>query len=360
MIVFIYGTTAEAIKVAPVARRLDALGVPYEQWLTFQHTKALRKILPSLGLRQPDRVIADGRNGRPLRSSFDVIPWLLSGLGWLRRNRKELRRSLPPGSVVIVHGDTLTTVLGAWIARRLGVPSAHIEAGLRSGNWRHPFPEELDRRAVGKLASIHYAPSHEAVEHLAGRPNVVHTHGNTAIDAVLDQTDTTVDGGEQWGIVLLHRFEFISNKTLVEQTLAALAEASPYPVRFFVDEFAKEAIVAAAPRDSSDKLQVQGKLSHEEFITTLRNAQFVVTDSGGIQAEAALLGTPTLIHRKATEQREGIGENIVLSEWRIDRLTDFLRDHAAYRRPVNRPAQSPSDIIIEDLTSRGMVIPAST
>lgn len=358
MIVFIYGTTAEAIKVAPVARRLDALGVPYEQWLTFQHTDALRTILPSLGLRQPDRVISDGRNGQPLRSSLDVVPWLLSGLSWLRRNRKMLRRELPAGSVVIVHGDTLTTVLGAWIARRIGVPSAHIEAGLRSGNWRHPFPEELDRRAVGKLATIHYAPSEEAVGHLSGRANVVYTHGNTAIDAVLDQRDTSVEGGEGWGIVLLHRFEFISNKPLVEQTMKALAEASPFPVRFFVDEFAKEAIDSAAPAEGGQKLLVQSKLPHEEFITTLRNAQFVVTDSGGIQAEAALLGTPTLIHRMATEQREGIGENIVLSEWRIDVLTDFLRNHKNYRRTVPRPEKSPSDIIVDDLTERGFIEPA--
>lgn len=353
MIVFIYGTTAEAIKIAPVARRLAAQGIHYESWVTMQHTHALNKILPELGLDAPTKVIVNGKNGEPLRSSRDAIHWLFQISRWLRKNGSELRKSLPRNTVIVVHGDTMTSVVGAWIARRLKVSCAHVEAGLRSGNWRHPFPEELDRRIVGKLADVHYTPSEEATENLRSRKNVVFTHGNTAIDAVLDQADTAFAAHEKYGVSLLHRFEFLANPALVEETLSTIATKSPYPVKFFVDEYAKETLADVLPKADTAKIQIQNKMNHELFITTLRQAEFIVTDSGGIQAEAALLGIPTMIHRMATEQREGIGENILLSEWRQDRLSDFLADYEQYRRAPIRPEYSPSDIIVADLVSRG-------
>ncbi|MHA6667349.1 UDP-N-acetylglucosamine 2-epimerase [Homoserinimonas sp. A447] len=350
---FIYGTTAEAIKLAPVARRLEARGIAYESWTTNQHTHALMKIIPELGLNKPSRVIVDGVDGEPLRSSSDAIRWLLRIASWLRKNRSTLRKTLPSNTVIVVHGDTMTSVVGAWIARRLKVECAHVEAGLRSGNWRHPFPEELDRRIVGKLADVHYTPSEEATANLTSRKNVVFTHGNTAIDAVLDQVDDSSDSESPYGVSLLHRFEFLSNRALVEETLATIAVQSPHPVKFFVDAFAKEVLADVLPKADKNKIQIQNKQNHEQFISTLRGAEFIVTDSGGIQAESALLGTPTLIHRKATEQREGLGENILLSEWRSDRLSDFLANYGQYRRSPARPEHSPADIIVEDLVSRG-------
>jgi UDP-N-acetylglucosamine 2-epimerase (non-hydrolysing) len=353
MIIFIYGTTAEAIKVAPVARRLDEQGIPYESWITLQHTDSLRKILPELGLREPTRVIANGRNGRPLKSSMDVVAWLFTVARWIRQNVKTLRKTLPPNSVIVVHGDTLTTVVGAHIAKRLRVPSAHIEAGLRSGNWRHPFPEELDRRIVGKLATIHYTPSEEATANLADEKNVVHTNGNTVIDAVLDQGNDASTGEEPFGVVLLHRFEFISNPHLVDDTMRTLVDESPHPLRLIVDAYSEHGLAETLAKFGRDKLQPQPKLRHQEFVGLLKSAQFIVTDSGGIQAEAALLGIPTLIHRKTTEQREGLGDNVVLSEWDQGVLSSFLHDFASYRREIRRPTRSPSDIIVADLVARG-------
>lgn len=353
MIVFLFGTTAEAIKLAPIARRLRDRGIRYESWVTMQHTHALIKVLPELGMDAPTRVIVNGRDGEPLRSSMDAVVWLFRISGWLRRNRSALRRELPRNTVIVVHGDTMTSVVGAWIARRLRVACAHVEAGLRSGNWRHPFPEELDRRIVGVLADIHYAPSEEARENLRSRDQVIFTHGNTAIDAVLDQAKAPEGAGPRYGVSLLHRFEFLANRALAEETLSLLARQSPHPVDFFVDEYANEALSEILPQLGEGRIRVRRKLDHDAFIQALRGAEFIVTDSGGIQAEAALLGVPTLIHRKATEQREGLGENIVLSEWRTDRLTDFLSDYERHRRPPAVPEHSPSDLIVEDLIARG-------
>jgi len=352
MIVFIYGTTAEAIKLAPVIRRLRERGVATQQWVTMQHTEALMTAMEQLGLGTPDQVIAHGAAGKPLRGTGDVVRWGMTVLGWLRKNRKRVAATLPKNTVIVVHGDTMTSVVGAWIAKRMGFDCAHIEAGLRSGNWRHPFPEELDRRIVGTMATVHYTPSIEATENLKKRSNVVYTHGNTALDAVLDHGMRAAGTDGPYGVVLLHRFEFISNSQLVDDTLEVLA-TSEVPLRLIVDAYNRETLEKMLANQGGDRITVLPKLRHDEFVALLENAAFVVTDSGGIQAESALLGVPTLIHRKTTEQGEGIGRNIVLSEWDLGRLRSFLRDYESLRHEPDRPERSPSDIIVNDLISRG-------
>lgn len=354
MIVFIYGTTAEAIKLAPIMRRLDARGIRYEHWLTMQHTEALRKLLPQLGLRDPDRIIADGNGGKPLRRPIDVVGWGWQALRWLRKNRRELKRTLPANTVVIVHGDTMTSVVGAYVAWRLGVPSAHVEAGLRSGNWRHPFPEELDRRIVGRMATVHYAPSDVAAANLRGRKNVVETHGNTVTDAVLDHDEVEPEAAQRYALALLHRFEFISNEQLVQDTIRTLVDSSPVPIRLLVDAYNTETLERVlAVADAGDRIVIESKKSHSEFVILLKHAEFVITDSGGVQEEAALLGIPTLVHRVATERHDGVGCNVVLSGWDLDAVRAFLGDPERHRFPAQRPPVSPSDIVVDDLIMRG-------
>jgi len=358
MIIFIYGTTAEAIKIAPVVRRLAAYGIPYEHWVTQQHTESLRKAIPELGFTPPDAVIANGYKGKPLKSPVHMISWIFDVMRWSLKNVRRIRKSLPEGSVVVVHGDTMTTVLGTFIGRRLKVPVAHIEAGLRSGNWRHPFPEELDRRIVGRFADIHYVPTEEAAQNLAKRTNVVLTHGNTAKDAVRDAAGDSAATVEAYGLVLLHRFEFISNSALVTETLKTLDANSKLPLRLIVDAYSRDAIESTIDELGLTKFSVMPKLEHAQFVAVLRAASFVVTDSGGIQQEAAVFGIPTLVHRKVTESREGIGTSALLSGWDQRTVAGFLASAEEYRVVDLDPGASPSDIIVADLIERGLARPA--
>jgi UDP-N-acetylglucosamine 2-epimerase (non-hydrolysing) len=353
VIIFVYGTTAEAIKLAPISRRLDVLQIPHEHWLTYQHTEALRTLMPVLGLPEPTRVLADGARGRPLKMRKDVLVWGWSIVVWTLRNLSSVRRSLVDEVIVVVHGDTMTSVVGAFLAKLLGKKSAHVEAGLRSGNWRHPFPEELDRRVVGRLASVHYVPSPEAQANLRGRSGVVFTHGNTVIDAVLDGQKSIPSVTQSRGVVLLHRFEFISHPTLIKEMVEALLKHSRVPLSFIVDVYSRgpiEEILASVP---DGDYEILSKLAHQEFVELLGSAAFVVTDSGGIQEEASLIGVPTLVHRVATERQEGIGRNVLLSLWDIGIVTSFLKEYEGYRFSQLDPKISPSDLIVDDLIERG-------
>ena len=356
MIVFVYGTTAEAIKLAPIARRLAYQGVRYEQWLTLQQADTVLDALPALGLGTPDEVLANGRHGRALAGPLDVLVWLGQILSWVVRHGRAARRRLRQdgNSVLLVHGDTMTSVVGALLARVLGTDCAHVEAGLRSGNWRHPFPEELDRRIVGKLAQIHYAPSDVAVAALGGRPGVVPTFHNTVVDAVLDQSLSLEDrSAEPYGVVLLHRFEFLNSPDLVEQTLQTLERHARHRMVVVADDQASHSMGARLALLPQDRFSVSGKVPHAAFTRLLAGAAFVVTDSGGVQEETALLGVPTLIHRKATERPDGLGDTAVLSAWDVSALEAFLTRFEEQRRPPHRPSVSPSDVIVKDLIERG-------
>lgn len=353
MIVFCYGTTAEAIKLGPVMRRLEAGGVPYRQWVTLQQAGTVLDALPGLGIPQPDEVIAVGRGGRPLQGTADVLVWLGSIAGWAVRNRRRLR-GRHGRDVVVVHGDTMTSVVGAVLARTTRMDSAHVEAGLRSGSWRHPFPEELDRRVVGRLATVHYAPNEVAAAHLPGR-DVVVTHGNTVVDAVRDRMRDAPGraGGERYGVVLLHRFEFLGNAALVRQTLDVLVRDSPGRFVMVVDDLARHSLAGVLGTLPTDRVSVVDKMPHGAFTDLVAGAAFIVTDSGGVQEEAAMLGVPTLVHRRATERGEGLGANVLLSGWDVDVLRRFLGDVDVLRAAPRDDGVSPSQIVVDDLVGRG-------
>ena len=360
MIIFIYGTTAEAIKLAPIMTRLQERDIPFEQWVTFQHTDALRTAMDELGLPPADRIIANGWRGRPLKRPVQMLGWMFGVFGWSLRHlhalRRERRARREP-TVVLVHGDTVTTVLGTVIGRLVGVPVGHVEAGLRSGHWRHPFPEEIDRRIVGRLASIHYAPGSDTAANLAGRANVIMTHGNTVKDAVRDklptQTDVPADQGGRYGLVLLHRFEFISQPSLVRSTLEALEDATTADLRVVVDSYSRAAIESTIAEIGAQRMTIMPKLEHGAFVALLRGADFVVTDSGGIQEESAVFGIPTLIHRMATERSEGLGTSALLSRWDTATVRRFVADPSPWRTVDDVTESLPSTIVVDDLVARG-------
>lgn len=353
MIVCILGTSAEAIKVQPVLRRMRERGVPFEIWATYQHTDALDKALDSLDLPRPSYTFARGAKGKPIERPAQMVTWLASCFRSLFRDRKMLKRRLGDNPLVIVHGDTVTTVFGSLAAKVLKSPSAHIEAGLRSGNLMRPFPEEIDRRLVGKFATVHFAPNAEAAHNLRRR-DVVNTFRNTAVDGVLDVLGTVPSEIEApYGLVLLHRYEFISQPDFVRETIRTLSEHSPIPLVVLTDVFSGGAINESIAELNSGNIRAIGKLPYPNFVNAMAGAEFVFTDSGGLQQEAGLLGVPTMLHRQVTESPDGIGSNIVLSEWDLGKVADFLSSYAELRHPIETLEASPSDIIMSELQRRG-------
>jgi UDP-N-acetylglucosamine 2-epimerase (non-hydrolysing) len=372
VLAIIFGTTGELIKLAPVLHRLDRIQAPYLLITTAQQTTQIPTALNEFGLRDVDLQLADGRGGRDLEHLPDIPFWLARVAGRFVRNRAAIGRRLShSGSkpVVLVHGDTMTTVAGSLMGRALSIPVAHVEAGLRSGTWRSPFPEEVDRRITSKLADIHYAPGGWATDNLRAanvRGAIVDTGANTIRDA-LALVDTDDPGialpDEPFGIVSLHRFELLGQPGRFEECIEMLHRASRRTPLVFVDH---PVTVSALNRHGlghyfDDHFRRIPRLRYSSFISLLKRSAFLVTDSGGSQEECAALGLPCLVHREVTERQDGLdGGPVVLTGGDAAVLERFLEDPLVHRRAPDGTLRSPSDVIVADLEARGHVQAAVT
>jgi UDP-N-acetylglucosamine 2-epimerase (non-hydrolysing) len=364
VILVVFGTTGELIKLAPVLLRLERMGHPALVATTGQQAEQIPAFVDQLGLREPDWWLARGARGRDLRANADIPGWLARVARSFAHRRRALRRSLRAGEgrpLVLVHGDTMTTVVGSTIGRALGIPVAHIESGLRSFDLRNPFPEELNRRLATSLAKLHYAPGPWAASNLR-RGDVVDTGSNT----IRDSLDLVPDEGDlpfslppaPFGVVSLHRFELLNSRRLLSQALELLAAAAKRTPLLFIDHSVTAAAIerfGLQAAFNADRFIRIPRLRFFEFVRVERRSAFVVTDSGGSQEECFYLDIPCLVHRVRTERREGLGENAVLSGMRTDVLDDFLEEPSRFRRRSELPRVAPSDVIVSDLVQRGFV-----
>ena len=356
MILVVFGTTGELIKLAPVLLRLDERGHPYVLATTGQQVQQIPSFLEQFGLRGPDLWLARGAGGRDLRVNSDIPGWLARvSRAWLRERRRLKRTPL-----VLVHGDTMTTVLGSMMGRSLRATVAHIEGGLRSYDFRHPFPEELNRKLATALSRIHYAPGSWAASNLR-RGEIVDTGSNTirdSLELVSDEPPALELPARAFGIVSLHRFELLNNRRHLTETIEALADASRTTPLLFIDH---PVTIAALERfglthhfDASVFRRIP-RLRFFDFVRVERHSSFVVTDSGGSQEECYYLDLPCLVHRVKTERREGLGENALLSGMSADVLRAFLGDPSRFKRRAELAPAAPSDVIVGDLERRGFV-----
>jgi len=333
----VMGTRPEAIKLAPVVRALGSMrDISVRIVATGQHREMLRQVLTvfdlapdhDLDVMEPDQTLA-GLTSR-----------LLSGLD------RVLGVEAP--GLVLVQGDTTTAFAAALAAFYRGIPVGHVEAGLRTDNPRAPFPEELNRRMVGKLATWHFAPAETAREALlregVSEESVVVT-GNTVIDALYEVLATAAPclalgpaPGRRLVLVTAHRREsFGAPFEALCRAIRRIADLHPdvevwYPVHL------NPKVREPVERILSDhaRIRLLGPLDYVSFSHLLARSHLLLTDSGGIQEEAPALGKPVLVMRETTERPEavaaGVAELVGTDEERIvARASRLLSDAVAYR-----------------------------
>lgn len=352
MNIFVYGTTAELIKIFPIFSRLDR--AEYVLISTGQQPEGLSNLERVMAVK-PDYSFRNAAD-LPLTKVYQVLIWSI-------RTSIKLVRLLSDSkfdkkkSTVIVHGDTITSTLAAFFGFLFRFRIAHIEAGLRSRDLLNPFPEEIDRIITSFFATLHFAPGETAVKNLVGkRGEVINTHFNTVVDALLDVPKVSPQGLDlpgEFALVCLHRTELLSNKSVLGQTLMTLNKISQrIHVVMVIDpltEFNLRHQANYLLLEESRLVTIVRKLVYPEFQYLMQNCEFLVTDSGGQQEEAAQLGLPCIVHRRATERFEGLDANVVLSLWSQAALVSFADDYSQYRRPLKVINRSPSDIIVDRL-----------
>lgn len=309
MINLVAGTRPNFMKVAPIWRALKARGVPTHLTHTGQHFDAAMSdvFFRDLGMPEPDVRLNCG-GGTHAEQTAAVLVGL----------EAVLIRARP--SVVVVVGDVTSTMAAALAAAKLGIPVAHVEAGLRSRDWT--MPEEINRVVTDQLSDLLLTPSPDAERNLVaeGIPRErVRFVGNVMIDslhwATRNRTDAVERLGlrpERYALATLHRPANVDTRESLEATLAALGAISKrIPVLFPVHPrtIARAAALGLADRlERIDGLKTCEPVGYNDFVSLMSNARLVATDSGGIQEETTALGIPCLTMREGTERPVTVDE----------------------------------------------------
>jgi UDP-N-acetylglucosamine 2-epimerase (non-hydrolysing) len=362
-ILLVFGTRPEAIKMAPLVKKLQSEPEQFRTVVavTGQHRQMLDQVLHIFDIT-PDY---DLDIMKPNQDLYDVTSRVLVGM-------RDVLKEVQP-DVVLVHGDTTTSTAAALAAFYQQIPVGHVEAGLRTGNIYSPWPEEMNRLMTGRIATYHFAPTPLAKSNLM-RENVsedmILVTGNTVIDAlymVVDKIkndtalqsqlrevlkeagyDTTrLDGSRRLVLITGHRREnfgdgFISMCTAIRDLAAKYPEVDfVYPMHLNpnVRKPIKEVFgdIHNTSNIKHPNMFFIEPLEYLSFVYLMEQSTIVLTDSGGIQEEAPGLGKPVLVMRDTTERPEALESGTVhLVGTNYDKIVNevstLLEDAEAYRR----------------------------
>lgn len=314
-LLIVFGTRPEALKCFPIAQaalaRTDCVA---EICVTAQHREMVDQVIGLTGLP----VHYDLDVMRPGQTLFDVTARVLQGM------EEVLERARP--DAVIVQGDTTTAMAAALAAFYKRVPVAHVEAGLRSHDIASPFPEELNRKVAGTIATWHFAPTEQARANLLAErvdPDRIVVTGNTVIDTLL-HFSKEIDADAALRAGLAGRFPFLDPARRMVLTTAhrrenfdggiqricaalrTLAERPDVQVVYPVHPNPNVRSVVGAELGHAGNVHLIDPQEYLPFLYLLKQSHLVLTDSGGVQEEAPSLGKPVLVMRENTERPEGV------------------------------------------------------
>lgn len=344
--------------MAPVLRELESREQNYTLIFSGQHKATMAELLVEFKIVTVPEYLYEGEE---ITGIIQMGVWFIKSLLKLCLKRKKyLPRASKSQTVILVHGDTFSTLLGAVAGKICGAQVAHVEAGLRSFKLWHPFPEEITRLLVFRLCDIAFCPNAWALQNLAAyRMRKIDSGGNTLIDAVnyaiaqpahpLGQCNEA-----EYGVISLHRFENIFDRSRFTRILSLIdLAARRMPVVFVLHPATRKKLeqFELLPRLlSNDRYLLRDRMSYVPFLQLLSRSRFVITDGGSNQEELSYLGIPTLLMRQATERTEGIGRNVKIANYDENKVLKFLDELDTTTRGLAAvPSGAPSKTIIDHL-----------
>ncbi len=349
------GTEAELIKMFPVLLRLTSKKIPYEIISSGQNDIEKSKIFVDFQLHRPDIYLSKYVHKD---SPISLGTWFVSTLF---RSLFVLKKHVKRGDIMMIHGDTVSTVMGALLGRFFGMRVMHIEAGLRSFDLLNPFPEEIDRMIVSRLAHYHFCPNEWSTKHLGKKANVINTGQNTLYESLDHALSIRPESKlnfilteTNYGIVVMHRQENIYNyefaKNVVTKIIHLARENRIVFILHAPTKAALEKFNLYQEISSNPNITLTPRLPYVDLMRVLTRARFIITDGGSNQEECYYLGIPCLILRKKTERIEGLNSNVLLmGESKEDVIDSFIKNLSKYRSSRVVLATKPSEIIVKEV-----------
>ena len=318
-ILMVFGTRPEAIKMAPVYDALKkTFGLDVRVAVTAQHREMLDLVLKLFEV-EPDYDLNVMKPGQGLTGITGAV---LAGL-------KPILEQFSP-DLVLVHGDTTTTLSASLAAYYQQVTVGHVEAGLRTGDIYSPWPEEINRKVTGAIARLHFAPTEKAAANLRNEavPDTsISVTGNTVIDALLEMVirlesdpeqsavfdkDFGIDPTKRMILVTGHRREsFGDGFQRICEALTTLAQREDVQIIYPVHLNPNVKGPVEASLGALERVHLIAPQDYLPFVHLMRRAHIILTDSGGVQEEAPSLGKPVLVMRDTTERPEAVDAGTV-------------------------------------------------
>lgn len=361
---FFIGTTAELIKISPVFKAFKRRSIGFKIINSGQNTLNFDELKPIIGKHVASYTIRLKSIKLSKNLYIRFIIWMIKAfINHMLFFGNELRGIDRKKTFFIVHGDTISSLLGAIVSKVYRLRLVHIESGLRSYNFFEPFPEEFCRFIVSKLADIHFCPNTWAVNNLnKSRGIKINTIQNTLIESL--SLGLKVNKSSKWEkmlnnkkffLLILHRQEHILfKKELTKNFIKIITDSANndlicvFVLHKLTEKFLKEEGILKKIKQNKN-IFLFPRLPYIEFMQIMAKTEFIATDGGSNQEEAYYMGKPCLILRDATERIEGLGKNALLSHANVKIVRDFLKNYRKYQRKPVSFVTPPSKIIVDYL-----------
>lgn len=362
-IYFFIGTEAELIKIFPVIIKCQGKGNTCHIIASGQNDLRKNRILDYVNLNGEYLELSSEDSIK--KNAIGLFEWFLkTEFGAKSKILQKFKKEELQGKYLVVHGDTVSTFMGALIGKKLKMKVCHVEAGLRSHNYLNPFPEEIDRVLTSKIARVHFAPSDEAKLNLIkAKGQVVHTGLNTILDSLLISKDMDVITeainkvkGTKYFVFVMHRQENLMDKKFFQEIMSKIEYLSKdircVVILHKITQIALEEIGLLDKLNGDPNFFLLPRVDYFDFMKLLNDAEFIITDGGSNQEELHYMGKPCLIMRNATERKEGIGTNAILFDGDINIISNFANEYEKYKINEIKCEISPSEVIAQYLCGK--------
>ena len=316
--IFVLGTRAQIVKIAPVLQLADETGLRHVVWFTGQHQESVDDLIKDFGLKSE---IVLPRNIKERSSISKLLVWIPKTLYHCYRYVGNVKKITGKPPLVVVHGDTLSTWMGAVSGSWSGGEIVHLESGLSSGKWNDPFPEEMLRRLTFRKARYAICPNNDAALRMGNYNGctIVNTKENTLLDCVrYARRSGDVVCTQDYFVASIHRFSNLYKQSelthIVNEMLTAAKHGTVYFILHPPTEIRLKKYGLYDKLANAYNVQIHPRMPYTHFLNLLCGARAVFSDGGSNQEELSYLGVPTVLYRDRTERPDGLGRNIALRE----------------------------------------------
>ena len=364
-IYFFIGTEAEFIKLFPVILKAMEKGLSYHIIASGQNDITKSMIFKKTDCGKVDLELSYEKDIK--KSAAGLLSWWIKTyMGSVKKIKQTFNERDLNGAIMVVHGDTVSTYMGARIGKKLKMKVCHVEAGLRSHHLFSPFPEEIDRLLTSRVARTHFAPGELPVRNLSkAKGKVVNTKQNTLIDSLRISETVAIENkdvenilNEDYFVFVMHRQENLASDKFIRSVVSEITEASKQKKCVIIlhkiteNAFIKLGLLEELKADPN--IVMFPRVEYFDFMKLLKNAAYVITDGGSNQEELYYMGKTCLILRTATERQEGLGINARLFDGTPEDIGKFLKEIGEGKYKTEDMSEiKPSEIIVDELMKIG-------